>query len=591
MSKKINYDGWSKEELVNELRRIKDIRYGLVWHRDLTKETIDILVNPDATVPSEMFPNEMKGKPFPVLKEDKSKEIITDKSKPVNLLIEGDNYHSLAVLSFTHNNSIDVIYIDPPYNTGNKDFKYNDQWIDKEDSYRHSKWLSFMEKRLKLAKGLLSDKGIIFISIDDNEQAQLKLLCDEVFGDKNFIAIVPRLTKKGGKSSDDVSKNHDYVLIYKKTDKASLNKIEHTDSGFKYEDEYLKDRGLYKLNQTLDYDSIQYSSSLDYEINLEGETIIPGGVTREEMELRKKENPDRDFCWRWSKSLFEFGLKNGFVVLKKHENKPSRIYTKTYQNATISEDENGDYFVEIVPRSKSLSTIDLIENQYSNDSAKKELKMIFGKVLFDYPKPTELIKEIIRISSNPNSIILDFMAGTGTTGQAVLELNEEDKGNRRFILCTNNENNICEDICYPRLEKIINGYKNLKGKNIKGLTGNLKYYTCDFVEAEPTDKNKRKLVNESTEMLCIHENTFELVKDEKDFKIFKDNDRYLGIIFYEEAINDFKDSIRKINGHFNVYVFSLGDDPHEQQFIDVKDKVSLCAIPEVILKVYREVFK
>ena len=199
MSKKINYDGWSKEELVNELRRIKDIRYGLVWHRDLTKETIDILVNPDATVPSEMFPNEMKGKPFPVLKEEKSKEIITDKSKPVNLLIEGDNYHSLAVLSFTHNNSIDVIYIDPPYNTGNKDFKYNDQWIDKEDSYRHSKWLSFMEKRLKLAKGLLSDKGIIFISIDDNEQAQLKLLCDEVFGDKNFIAIVPRLTKKGGK--------------------------------------------------------------------------------------------------------------------------------------------------------------------------------------------------------------------------------------------------------------------------------------------------------------------------------------------------------------------------------------------------------
>src|SRR3990167_9634620 len=130
MARKINYDNWSKEELIKELCRIKETKYGFVWHRDLPEEKIDILINPDARTPNEMFPNEMAGKPFPILKETKSKEVNSDKGKPVNLLIEGDNYHSLAVLNFTHKNRIDVIYIDPPYNTGNKDFTFNDKFVD-----------------------------------------------------------------------------------------------------------------------------------------------------------------------------------------------------------------------------------------------------------------------------------------------------------------------------------------------------------------------------------------------------------------------------------------------------------------------------
>ena len=173
--------------------------------------------------------------------------------------------------------------------------------------------------------------------------------------------------------------------------------------------------------------------------------------------------------------------------------------------------------------------------------------------------------------------------------------------NRQFILCTNDEelgntgekikHRICTDVCYPRLQKVIKGYKDTSGENIEGLGGNLKYYACDFVEAEPTDRNKRKLVSESTEMLCIRENAFNLVQDVGDFKIFANSDKYLGIVFYEEAISDFKEAIKEIDGHFNTYVFSLGDDPHEKQFADVKSKVTLCAIPEVILKVYREIFK
>lgn len=237
----------------------------------------------------------------------------------------------------------------------------------------------------------------------------------------------------------------------------------------------------------------------------------------------------------------------------------------------------------------------------STRQSNQELSEIIGKGQFQNPKPTKLIKIIIDAVVDENGIVLDFFAGSGTTGQAVLETNKEDGGNRQFILCTNDEeigNNgetikhkICSDICYPRLKKVIKGYKNGKGENVAGLGGNLKYYTCAFVEAEPTDRNKRKLVNESTEMLCIRENAFELVQDESDFKIFKNSDKYLGIVFYEDAIDDFKKAIENIKGHFYTYVFSLSDDPHEKQFADVKSKVTLCAIPEVILKVYREIFK
>jgi adenine-specific DNA-methyltransferase len=221
------------------------------------------------------------------------------------------------------------------------------------------------------------------------------------------------------------------------------------------------------------------------------------------------------------------------------------------------------------------------------------LDSIMGsREMFQYPKSPHAVKDCILAGTNrKDALILDFFAGSGTTGHAVLELNKEDGGTRQFILCTNNENNICTEVCYPRIKKVIKGYKNSKNENIEGLGGNLKYYTCSFVEAEPTDRNKRKLVNESTEMLCIKENAFEMVRDGSDFKIFKNNKIYLGIVFYEEAIDDFKKAIKKMDGYFNTYVFSLGDDPHEKQFTDVKNKVTLCAIPEVILKVYREIFK
>ncbi len=569
MARKPNYDDWSKEELIKEITRIKETTYGLVWHRDLPEEKIDVLINPDARTPSEMFPNEMAGKPFPVLKETISKAIQTDEAKPVNLLIEGDNYHSLAVLNFTHEAAVDLIYIDPPYNTGSDNFTYNDKIVDLEDPFRHSKWLSFMSRRLRLAKRLLKNTGVIYISIDDHEMAQLKLLCDEIFEERNFLAVqVWRGMHTVRNSSKDFNHNTEYVLAYAR-DKGALIEAGQADTYLRLAkdktDSYPLDdndgNGPYKLDPI--YARNYYTP---YEIT------FPNGA---------KWAAPRGNYPRYAQDTLMSMYEGGRLIFTGKEPKAKR-YLKDVQ--------------EGVPPNTLLPS----EEVGFNKDGTSLLHEMFGEKVFDQPKPVSLIKYLLSIHNKrhnwKNWVVLDFMAGSGTTGHAVLELNEEDGGARKFILCTNNrdeksEHRIASDVCYPRVSKVIKGYKSASGKKILGLGGNLRYYTCDFVEAEPSDRNKRKLVNESTEMLCIKETAFELVKAGDDFKIFKNTDKYLGIVFHEDAIDDYKKAIKKIDGHFNTYVFSLGDEPHEKEFEDVKSKVTLCAIPEVILKVYREIFK
>ncbi|MBU1130930.1 site-specific DNA-methyltransferase [Patescibacteria group bacterium] len=534
-----------------------------------------------------MFPNEMKGKPFPILKETKGKEINGDKNKPVNLLIEGDNYHSLAVLNFTHEEAIDLIYIDPPYNTGNNDFTYNDKiksnYVQKDDPFRHSKWLAFMEKRLKLAKKLLKPTGLLFMSIDDNEVAQLRLLCDEIFEEKNFVATLPTIMNlKGNQDQFGFAGTHEYTLVYAKDiTQAKIGQflLNEDDIDELWEEDQ---EGFFKKGANLKATGVNAPRNKRPNLFFPIFFIKNGDfyVTNDDKAKNKDDikvlpiTDSKEMSWRWSKDKIR-NEKNNLIIEK--NNGTISIYKK--QRPAL-----GD-----LP-SKKPKTI-FYKPEYSSGNGTAQLKEIFGEKVFNNPKPIDLIKDFVILASPNNGIVLDFMAGSGTTGHAVSALNKEDDGNRQFILCTNNENNICTDVCYPRLKKVIKGYKSTKGENVAGLGGSLKYYVCDFVEAEPTDKNKRKLVSESTEMLCIRENAFELVRDESDFKIFKNSDKYLGIVYYEEAINDFKKAIKKIKGYFNTYVFSLGDDPHEKQFADVKGKVTLCAIPEVILKVYREIFK
>lgn len=441
---------------------------------------------------------------YKIIKQKSNLTLKVDEDKTIpdgnNVFIEGDNLEVLKLLQNSYHKKIKMIYIDPPYNK-DKDFVYSDTWGDTITNYliqtdqlrdegytstktsssgrRHTNWLNMIYPRLWLSRNLLKDDGVIFVSIDDDEVANLRKVMDEIYGEENFVGQFPRVTKKAGKSSDELAVNHDYVLAYSKNNEILLNSFEHTDDNFKYSDEYENERGLYKLNQTLDYGSIQYSPSLDYEIELDNKIFIPGNVTKEEMQERQKRNPKSDFCWRWSKELFKFGLENGFIVAK-----GNRIYTKTYQNAKISKGVNG-YFVDLQPRTKSATTLDLLDNKFSNDNSKKDLSKIFDKTVFDYSKPVDLIKYLVFLGTNEEDIILDFFAGSGTTAHAVMELNKDDEkdgkvGNRKYILVQlpeateknseafkNNYKKI-SDITKARIKKVIekldykDGFKSYK---------------------------------------------------------------------------------------------------------------------------------
>ncbi|MBR4173259.1 MAG: site-specific DNA-methyltransferase, partial [Clostridia bacterium] len=386
-----------------------------------------------------------------------------------NIYIKGDNLEVLKLLQTSYYRQVKMIYIDPPYNTGN-DFVYEDDFADPISRYKevtaqttksnpetmgryHTNWLNMMYPRLRLAANLLRDDGVIFISIDDNEVFNLKKICDEVFGEENYVAMFPRVTKKAGKSSEAIAKNHDYLLVYGKTQNIKFYLQTHTDEGFKFEDEYVETRGKYKLNQTLDYDSLQYSPSLDYPIEIDGETFYPGRSFEKYQDRKNGIYSRADWAWRWSKELFEFGYKNGFIVVKKYPNY-SRIYTKTYQNVSIEKKANGFEIVGI-ERTKPLSTLEFVENHYSNDNAKKQLIELFEKAPFDYSKPMSLLKFLSSFATKNDDIILDFFSGSATTAHAVMQLNAEDGGNRKFI-CVQ-----LPEVCDEKSEAYKAGYKTI----------------------------------------------------------------------------------------------------------------------------------
>jgi len=566
------------ERLKKELKKRK--KYGLVWE-DKPEEVV-----------------EMCKEKLPVLKEVKNKEIITDKEKPMNLLIEGDNYHALSVLNYTHAKKVDVIYIDPPYNTGNKDFIFNDHYVDREDAYRHSKWLSFMEKRLKLAKNLLKDTGVIFISIDDNEVAQLKLLMDhpDLFGELNCITkFVWEKTQHFGRQAKNYYSNCEYLLVYaRKLYQEGLKELLVKNIKSEFEDAPLYNASNRESKLVFPVGKVifnlkdgAYFKTSDRKYKLLDKVIVKNGKNQNNLIL--------SFKSRWSQDTINEEIDKGAQFWVKSENFAIRvIYGK---GRTFRDSPKQIIFTN---KNNPFCAYDRFgEKVGTTEDGTAELKEIIGEqTIFNYPKPTSLIRYLLSLYFNPsigkydnNFTVLDFFAGTGTTGQAVLELNKEDGGNRQFILCTNNENNICTDVCYPRIKKVIEGYKNLRGEQVEGLVGNLKYFRTDFVDAEPSDKNKIKLTHQATEMLCVKEGTFEKVIDNERFKIFKNSNHYTGIIWDQTAIPEFKKAIKEMKGKFSVYIFSLGDETFDDEFKDIKQKVKLSPIPEAILRVYRRIFK
>lgn len=374
-----------------------------------------------------------------------------------NLYIEGDNLDVLKCLKETYLHKVKMIYIDPPYNTG-KDFVYEDKFAESASEYLansgqfdeqgrrlvtntenngrfHTVWLNMIYPRLKVARDLLTDDGVIFISIDDHEVDNLKKVCNEIFGADNFLCNFPRVTKKGGKSSSEVARNHDYVLVYTKNRALSdLCGIGHNDEGYSCKDEFFEKRGYYKANQTLDYDSLGYVKTLDYPVVIDDETFYPGG-DKQEFEKRQTGmhgRADWGWRWRWSKELYEFGYNNGFIEVHRGGDRP-RIYTKTYQKVKI-EKVGKCYKIVEFERTKPLSTLEFTDNKYSNDNAKKILDSILKKGIFEYTKPPVLIEMCMKLISDKDFTVLDFFSGSATTAHAVMQLNAEDGGNRQYIM-------------------------------------------------------------------------------------------------------------------------------------------------------------
>lgn len=546
---KNKYETFSREQLIDKILKLEKERYGLVWE-DKEEEV------------AKQCDSEL-----PLLKEDCTKEIICNSTLPYNIIIEGDNYHSLYALSFTHPKSIDVIYIDPPYNTGKKkEWKYNDSWVDENDKYRHSKWLSFMSKRLRLAKNLLKNSGIIFISIDNNEVAQLKLLCDSIFGYKNFCGqIIWRKKSGGGQTDDFFVTEHEYILCYRRT--SAFVWVDETipisSKGYKSED----NKGKYRLVKLA-----KWGSAAKREDRPTMYFSLTSPDKKKIYPIAPDGTPGR---WRVGRKKMKSLIDDELIEWVEDNNGIWTPYEKVYYD--------GDDV-------KTLKNRSIYYSVAETGDATRLLTKIFGKKdVFENPKPIELIKELL--SHSQNAIVLDFFAGSASTGHAVLDMNKEDGGNRRFILCTNNENNICTEVTYPRIEKVIKGYSN-----IKGIPANLKYYTQIFVPVVTSDNDKRELVNRSTEMLCIAENCFELVRERdnhSDFSIFKNAKKQMAIIYDEDSICECIDYLNEHKSELNtiIYVFSYDHTYDSEDFKELTINFSVKPIPEAIINVYRKISK
>ena len=500
----------------------------------------------------------------PVLAEEK--DLFINNDGQMNFLVEGDNLASLQLLEKTHKGKIDLIYIDPPYNTGNQDFIYDDRYVNSDDLFSHSKWVSFMNVRLQVARNLLKRTGIIFISIGDIELSDLKLLCDEIFGEKNCLSIVPRLMKTGGNKGRFFSPNIDYVLVYAK------NEAEAKDFKGELDEELVKK--LYNKVETEGQRKGQryrpfglYQSSLDERPNQryfvecpDGTFAIPPGETFPEIiSDGEKVLPNKgDGCWRWSQERYLIEKQNGNIlftpskngVLVQPDGSPSKwnVYTKIWLTDREEEGQTPTNFI----------------SKYENRHSAKELKEL--GVSFDFSKPTGLIQYLFSLTgADKEAICLDFFAGSGTTGHAVMKLNAEDGGNRRFILCTNNENNICREVTYERIKRVIDK---------EGYSASLKYFKVDYIPVS------ERMYYEYADELLAH--IRELVELENGIN-FTGNAE-VGIVLTEDELSEF---IANDEIFVNCRKLYVGHDvlmDAEQVQLLKDQKISIHVIPDYYYK-------
>ena len=601
----------SKEELIEIIKNQKSTlactkKFGLVWEEK-----------------SEKVVTSCKQK-LPVVKEVVDKAINKAKdSEPTNIIIEGDNYHALSVLNYTHANRIDVIYIDPPYNRGKNDFMYDDSYVEKEDSYKHSKWLSFMDKRLRIAKNLLSPEGVIIVNIDEHESCRLLCLLEEIFGEQNNIGeiIWNKQNPKGDshgvacmhetiycfcKNRDEFFKRENVCIRKKPNSEAMINKAQ---ALFKKIGKHAIPDDVAAAIKPFNYDeSIKKDFYVTYDLGLINKEFqnwlskqpFSGGEKAykyidETGRLyrgvsmawpNKKKAPDDYF----TPLIHPITQKPCPVPERGWRNPPSTMKDLLHQNLIIfGEDETKQ------PERKYFLDENLYENVpsiYENaDSADAMFSAM--RIHFDYPKP---VSEAIYVCSNiqPNAItFLDFFAGSGTTGHAVMEMNAMDGGHRQFILCTNNENNIAEEVTYPRINSVINGYSDGKTQ-IAGIPTNVRYFKTEFIDRNDTmDRLRRELSPACEDMIRIREGAYEKIINEDMLKVFKSSRGLTAIIYDRFELAEHIQKIEALNtdAPVHLYVFSYSKSDRKDEMPDnLKHKYEAQPIPEGVLEIYKKIF-
>lgn len=483
---------------------LNEKKFGLVWEEHTEKV------------------DEMLEGNIPVFVEDESRKILANEEEDFNFLLEGDNLHSLKLLEKTHKGKIDVIYIDPPYNTKSSVFMYDDNIVDSEDSFKHSKWISLMNIRLRKSKNLLSTNGLIFISIDDNELAQLMLLCSEIFGEDRFVGCIcweKRTKPQNTKTAKYMLQSKiEYILVYKNfNERVDFHLF--TVKERKYPD--TDQKGFYRLEQIgeMSASGMRGRKTMIYDID---------GVM-----------PKEGNQWKFGiETITKFRIRNDLVI------KNGKAYFKIRETDETIKQEPFWAF-----KSKDIGTA---------ESGKSELGGILKnkKHEFETVKPVQLIYELLyhSIYDKKNATVLDFFAGSGTTGHAVAQLNKEDGGKRRYILCTNNENKICEEVTYQRL------------KNIQGdLPHNLKYYKTEFIP---------KFAAEASISDAMLEHIKELIELEHHIEI--DNKRY--VILDDE--NEIESTLDRVENGGKIFVASGIFLSRSDQRRIAEKELSLIDIPE-----------
>ena len=612
------------EENVEELhRRIAELQKEVAYLNQQLKQDNQFGLH-WIDVP-EAFDAESENK-IPVLEEVPELAIKNDDGKPTHILIEGDNYHALTCLNYTHHGNVDVIYIDPPYNTGSDGFTYNDKrfleeypdgtLVPKNHPLRHSAWLSFMEKRLRLAMQLLKDDGVLLVSINEEELANLKILLDQVFLSSNYITtftIKVRHEDRILKGDKPIHETTEFLLMYSKSNSYKINKrvVDNSDpSEYKYEvKELTQNPEILKLGGK----TVEVFKPGEYEIekvpadfshlkliNIRGSIKTGNSSGRFHMSYLEERNNLFNYLYKVP-NMGDDGRGYRYFQARSNANKSNGFY---YQGSPENRED-----IKEIPYPNFFD----FEEEFNNVGTEGGVPFDGGK------KPIAFLEKIFEIAKGKKRGIrvVDFFAGSGSTGHAIIERNLYSKDNQVILVqmpeltyevkngvkvakpnCKNVFNagfkNITQ-ITYKRVQNVIQGYTNSKGKSVSGLGNSLKYYRTAFVGKNgpktATDEDKLTLAKKAGCLLSLAENTLYETSVNDYYQFFTDERGHCTCIYFQEDYSRFEEFRQKVialeSEQKTVYVFCWADGAEFASEFEFERNVEVKSIPQPILDIYK----